>query len=231
MSSSIIRLGEGNTSGVMTPLIPFNCIFDTDFGLLVLINKSYFDSSVFSVDFFHKNSTIKDMVKVIYEREEENPLSVCILPEKKELEDELYNDFISKKYEDILRFSMTTEVYNTLELFKLYGDVKATIVCESEIEEQFLKKFKVTKNMQTIRIDELKEVNFYQQFFFKSINDFYCNMISEFIDTKAVYIADYKFNIDENRNIKDNKNTLLLGLSRNNFKLFEIYDRNNLKGE
>lgn len=228
---SVIQLGEGNTSGVMAPLIPFNCVFDTDFGLLTLINKEYFDSSVFSIDFFNQNSSIKNLVRALYEREEENPLSVCLLPEKKDLSESLYKDFISKRYDSILKLSMPTEVYNILELFKLSGDIKPTIVCESEIEEQFLDKFKVTKGIQKIRVEELKEVNFYQQFYFKSINDFYSDIISEFIDTKMIYIADYKFNVDEERNIKDNKNTLLMGLSRNKFRLFEIYDRNNLKGE
>lgn len=228
---SIIQFGEGNTSGVLTPLIPFNCVFDTDFGLLSLIYKEYFDSSVFSIDFFNKNHRIKDIVKVLLEREKENPLELCLLPCKLDWANDLYIEFIKTKYTDILNLSMQTEVYNLLELFKLSGDVKPTIVCESEIEESFLDLFNITKNIQKIRIEELKGFNFYEQFFFKSINDFYCSMISEFIDTKMVYISGYKFNMDKDGSIMENKNTLKMQLSRNKFMRFDIYNKNKLRGE
>ena len=53
-STSNITYNESNTLNVMVPLIPFNCLFDTDVGLIKLINQEYNDSSVFD-----KNTTEK----------------------------------------------------------------------------------------------------------------------------------------------------------------------------
>ena len=225
---SIIQYGEGNTSGVLTPLIPFNCIIDTDFGLLSLIGKSFLDTSYFSIDFFSKNSLIEELVKSLYYREEENPLSICMLEETKQFADTFYCDFIEQKYDEILKISMTTEVYNVIELYRLYWEIKPTIVYEKESEIELLNYLKVTKSVPKVKIDEI-DFNFYNQFYFKSINDIYCKKFARFIETKMVYIANYKFNLDEENNIAENKNTVAMEINRDKFMLFDIYDRNNLE--
>lgn len=219
---SVIQYGEGNTSGVLTPLIPFNCLIDTDFGLLALISKSYLDTSIFNIEFFNENKEISKLVKSLYFREEENPLSICLLDNN--YANDLYTDFMNQKYDDILKVSLTTEVYNVIELYKIYGDIRPTIVYKTESEKRLLDHLKVTKTTQKIQIDE---VNFdlYNQFYFKSVNDNYCNKISKYVNTKMVYIANYKFNLDSDNNVKENKNTLLMNINRNKFMLFDIYNR------
>ena len=47
-----VKFSDNNTFGILLPLVSFNCLIDTDFGLLVLIAQKFFDKSVFSEEFF-----------------------------------------------------------------------------------------------------------------------------------------------------------------------------------
>ena len=118
-------------------LIPFNLIFDTDFGLIKLISKEYradlFDKSVLDSD----DSTI---VNLLIARPFENPL--CILTEynsetKKTLDD-YYLEFMGTRYDDILKLSVFTGIGNYA--FGLDGITEITtyIYCKSKDEVDYL---------------------------------------------------------------------------------------------
>jgi len=49
----MLKPGSVDTGGINTPLVSFDCIIDTDFGLLSLIDKDYLDSSIFDIEFFN----------------------------------------------------------------------------------------------------------------------------------------------------------------------------------
>ena len=92
-------------------LIPFNLIFDTDFGLIKLISKEYradlFDKSVLDSD----DSVIANL---LIARPFENPL--CILTEynseTKKILDDYYLEFMDTRYDDILKLSVFTGIGN-----------------------------------------------------------------------------------------------------------------------
>lgn|SRR5574344_22679 len=226
---AVIHKGEFNLASVNAPMIPFNCIVDTDYGLLSLINDSYLDKDVFDVDFFNKNHRIKDMVKEIYLREFINPLSIC-MKDKTEIEkqDQLYQDFMNEKYQDILNLSMETEVYNAIELFKLSGEIRTGIVCNRQEEIDFLKTLPGTKGIPAFLLKDFKkEFPLYSQFYFKSLDDIYFTSIYSLIHNQTVYIADYKFNtlILSDQAQKD---ILYLRLNMNAFSLYSPYNKEKL---
>lgn len=224
----VILPSDSNTANVLLPLIPFNCIIDTDFGLLNLIFREYSDSDAFDPEFF-KNRSIRNITRSLLNRKYENPLLLC-LKDKNDLDsaNELYNDFIDKKYEEILNLSMKTELYHFIKKLDIAG-IKAYIVCESPYEISFLNRFKITKFAGKFLLSDA-DLSKFSQFYFKSINDIYITTLQPLIEKSTVYLASYIFNTDEEQ-IQKNKNALGLLMSMNKVYEFDIYNRNKLEEE
>lgn len=232
MSIKTISYNQGNNIGVLSPLISFDCIFDTDFGLLKLIRREYFDTTVFSSDFFVNNETTRQLTSTIYMRESKNPLSLCV--KNKDINiDELYEEFMEREYSKILNYAMPTEIYNLLEYFKLSGDIKPTILYKDNRELELLKKFELTKNIKTIHIDDINNLENipYQQFFFKELFDETLYTLCSRLSKKTIYLMSYLFNIKDNKDIILNKNSGILSLNKNVIYLMDMYNKSKLKGE
>jgi hypothetical protein len=202
--------GSGNTGGLMTPLIPFNVIVDTDEGLLRVIYKYYMDSTIFNRSFF-EGHTINSLAQALYEREMENPLYLCINDEYKDSCDSLYKEFMETKYETILDWSVITEIYRLIRLFNNEPDIKLTIVCERQEEVDCLRASKETKDCKIILSDSLKPetIKSFNQFFFKSIGD--AIPYTKYLTGKTIYFSNYTFNSKAGEN-----DPILAILSENN---------------
>ena len=119
-------------------LIPFNLIFDTDFGLIKLISKEYradlFDKSVLDSD----DSTIANL---LIARPFENPL--CILTEynseTKKILDDYYLEFMDTRYDDILKLSVFTGIGNYALGLDELAEITTYIYCKDKVEEDYLK--------------------------------------------------------------------------------------------
>lgn len=233
MSKTIIVPNIGNISGVLTPLIPFDCIFDLDFGLLRLIRTKYFDTDVFSKKFFNDNDTMNDMISRLYFREQQNPLFMTLNEQNVEVAQSLYDDFMSKKYNEIVKLSMSTEIFELLHSFLYSGEIRPTILYRDEVELRFLENIKIIKKISKISIDKLlKQDNFnlYQQFFFKDIDNFYLKKLKDYIKGRTVYIGGYKYCCTEDGQILLNPNTGQLYLDKNLIVKIDIYNKRKLKG-
>lgn len=230
MSTTIIKPGTIDTSGNNTPLVSFDCIIDTDFGLLNLIDSNYLDSSIFDIDFFNNHHKIKELVKVLYEREERNPLSICV-KDKSDIDiDMLYQQFIDEKYTDILKRSMVTEIYNLIEQFKLSGEVKPTIICRKQEEIDCLKELPLfSKQFPIILLDEIEDISYYKQFFFRYIDDDYIKKLSSEINNKTVYVINQKFNCIVGEGLLPTKSTRILFDNRNSIHTIDMYNINKLQ--
>lgn len=232
INSKIIQPGEGNISGVNMPLIPFNCIFDTDYGLLKLIYSEYLDPSIFDIEWFRKHNRICDMVSCLYERKFPNPLSLCLLDreDKDNFVDELYKSFIEEKYNEILSNSIRTEIFNLLSLFNISKDVKTTIVYSNSLELEYMELIKELKIIPKISFTELAEtIDIYQQFYFKSIiDDDYINIIADSLKVKNIYLANYPFN-NEGHFVAISEPLKTLIANKNFIRLIDIYDRSKLE--
>lgn len=227
MSSRIITPGISNISGVISPLITFDCIFDTDFGLLKLIRNEYFDKKVFSFDFFFQNDKTKDMITSLYLRSEKNPLSLCINSEYKKEADNLYEEFMKDKYDKIVEYSMPTEIYNLIEALNLSGESNPTILYSRKEELSILNSHNVTKNTQKISINEITDVEPFNQFYFKDIDNQYLDYLAKYIRSDSVYFGYYNYNMEDG-NIKVNKNVSILSINRNSIYLIDIYNKQKL---
>ena len=136
---------KGDMNGIMSPMIPFNMIVDTDIGLFAIILKYYLDPKVFNESFF-KDHKIVDLIHILYNREKENPLYLCINQGYEDSCDSLYEELIVDKYAEILQLSVKTEFYKLIRSFNLQRDISLTIVCNRQEEIDLLKAEEVTRD-------------------------------------------------------------------------------------
>lgn len=186
-------------NGIMSPMIPFNMIVDTDIGLFAIILKYYLDPKVFNESFF-KDRKIVDLIHILYNREKENPLYLCINQGYEDSCDSLYEELIVDKYAEILQLSVKTEFYKLIRSFNLQRDISLTIVCNRQEEIDLLKAEEVTRDNNIVLYDDLSvnDIIKFNQFYFKYIQD--ANGYVKYLIDKSIYFANYKFNrntIDE----------------------------------
>lgn len=235
MKKTIISRDAMNISGITLPLIPFNCIFDTDFGLLKLIYAEYLDPSVFNINWFKENSKICNMVLSLYTRKHINPLMICIndIDNKEELANNIYTEFKNEKYNEIVYNSMPTEFLNLIKLYSL-TDIKPTILYSNSIELEYMDNFKELKDINKISfVDILNSgADIYEQFFFKYIYyDIYLrNLVDVFnFKVRTVYFANYSFNHNEELLIDSSYIDKILK-NKNKILLIDLYDLSKLGG-
>lgn len=171
-------------------LIPFNMIFDTEMGLMKLIEFHY------TKGFFNYEALGKDDLTMLYlmERDNWNPLSIiCDDSISQEDKDELYNQFMDREYEKILQYSPNTALYDMLNLVYRSESIRFTVVCNTEQELDFFNR-RHCKAYQVIVGDmfdnELLQRN--SNLYIKYLKDLY-QQPNDF-KNKSLYIGDYGFN-------------------------------------
>ena len=219
-----IQFAESNTIGALNPLISFNCLVDTDFGLLVLIAQKFFDLSVFNESFFIDNDNVNDMKKTIYNRKDINPLLLCI--KNKKDADDYYKQFFDQYYMEILERSMITDFGNEIENIASQCNAIVTILCTKQEEIDFLNKLNQFNKFSTILSRDCKSN--YNQFFFKDYRDIDKRLIDkDFID-KHIYIGRYHFTNTDHLSEDDFKTYSIIDNLRNIITQFDLYK--NMKG-
>lgn len=212
------NLVSGDTK--ISPLIHFDCLIDSDYGLIELIKQEYLDPSIFDIEFFKKSKI--EIIKALYNRSKDNPLSLISSLPDNELDD-LYSQFIDQRYYDILNNSVSTEIANLIELFNSVGDIKSTILCNNEIQEKIIKETDYLRKYKIICCDKGKyySTNIFNCTYFKKIED---------IDTindpniTTYYLSTFGPNLTEDRqDIKKSDIIDQIANKRYNIHLIDLY--------
>lgn len=219
-----------STSTTLTPIIPFNLIVDTDFGLIQLIKEKYYDKSVFTAVLEAEREQI---IYFLYSRKNINPLSEFIHEEiDQDTIDSLYNEFIEKEYDNILKRSTTTDFYNLVKIFNNSdGAINPIILCKNESEELFVNKLSKVEEINpplSTLVGDYNDIDIsaYDPIYFKYYTD--SLKVLDKLYGKNLYIANYEFNFNYT---KDNDRILLpdisvLLLDHNIAKIIDIYKIN-----
>ena len=220
----------GGANSKLAPLISFDTIVDTDVGLINLIRYFYLDPTVFDENWFNR-----PMVKVIADlhyRSQENPLYLISNPNdtrlnKYEILDEYYQEFISTKEVDILKHSVTSGVLNLIDQFNKSGEIKTTILCYTENQRDIIRSEPALAYNTTILFDEIEDMNKYNQFFFKRIEE-----AEPFKDLKykTIYFSDFKMNLNESgEDLKEIDLIDQFALNHNAINIFNMYRKDILE--
>lgn len=217
---SHITFSDTNTLGVINPLISFNCLIDTDFGLLVLIVQNFFDTSVFSEEFFDNNSNPEDLKYTVYEREDKNPLLLCMKSSR--FSDDYYKQFFDEYYKDILDRSMITDLAANLPALSSSGAM-FTILCKCQEEIDLLDRLEIFDKFHRILLSDLPNLEEYNQIFIKDYDDYGMDKITPQCIDKQFYIPRYKFNDLELMDKADHEKIILLDGLRSQVTKFDLY--------
>lgn len=214
------------TSQSMVPLIMFDTIVDTDIGLLYLIYNEYLDGTVFNKELWEK--PIDEILNIIYYRKTKNPLiPFSIIDDIQEL-DSLYDDFINKRYIDILWKSVTTEMYNLVKLFLETSEIVVYIGYRNELEKEIIDSDPVLSKVTSININSLSKEDLYKNF-----KQYYCKYIEDLLlfdddncAGKTIYLSTIRSNFNENNDDLRETNYLQNIVKRmNQISLFDLYKK------
>lgn len=216
--------GEFETK--FTPLISFYSIIDRDMGLIKDILINYRNENVFDLK---KDKKYFEILAEIYKRKEDNPL-YCLLKVDNESSrifvDECYEEFITEKEEEILSYSVTTDMYNLMREFINSSEIIPTILYYTQYQKNILDNDPLLSKIKTVGIRELRrhenKRNEYDQFYFRYITeaDIFLNL-----SNKTFYFSTSGVNLnDDNDDIKlSNEEVFDIYKRGNKINLFDIY--------
>lgn len=215
----------------LIPIIDFNCIVDTEYGLLQLIFDQYYDLSVFNKDKFEM-PTNKILLE-LYTRRCKNPLIPFVNEGISEQDaDDYYNQFMNNKYEEIINRSCGTNIQIAISNFNnSNGEVQASILCHNELEKEYISGLEEFKSNKIYMDEEFKsEKILFNQVYLRYIHDL--PLYLKQCIGKNVYFSSAYLNMrEEDPNYLKKDDTLGL-LSEYSYILsYDLYNMDYLKGE
>lgn len=186
---------ERNLNGrVVTSVIDFDLIVNTDIGLIKFIQGNFQDDKFFDLEKLNRSD--RTMLSLLYSRNNPNPLSVIVNPEMSGEIDSLYKSFFESYKQEIIDNSIIfSDIFNFVSLAIASGtDVGiSTVVAvndsieEEEIHKHFTRPVFLNKSDKLILSREAFYINDYR--FFDRYNK---NKIVH----KKIYITPLQYSLD-----------------------------------
>ena len=204
-------------------LIDFDCIVDTDFGLIKTIKKEYIDNDFIKPLLSYMNDSI--MISELLDRENKNPLNIVLKDEYLSSADSLYNEFIESEYKSILDNSIATSLFGWTSMICKAEGIVITIICKNKLQEQIIKQLYKDIPISVLIINNLKDIDLkeYKTIVLKYYSDILDMNLKDII-AKNIFICNYKFNIDNNH-IPLIEISKIIGYS-NIVSIIDVYDSN-----
>lgn len=208
--------GEFETK--FTPLISFHAIIDMDMGLIKNILINYRNENVFDLK---KDKKYFEILGEIYRRKETNPLYYLLKVDNQAARtfvDECYQEFLAEKEEEILSYSVSTDMYNLMRDFYNNSEIIPTILYYSQYQKNVLDNDPFLCKIKSVYIEDLKtdqeKRNIYDQFYFKTIDEAELFLP---LSNKTFYFS------TTGRNLNETNDDILFS----NEDVYEIYKRGN----
>lgn len=209
---------------IIKVLMPFNVLIDTDVGLWNLIQFDYRNDIFFLKGMLDMSDTHKKYFMIT--RDNRNPLMTILSEPDETLANDFYSQFMDKEYDQILKLSPNTDVCKILDVMKKSKSsiIRLTILCKNEKEKEIVLSRKLGHDSIIIGDFSSISISDYGTIFIKDIED-----LDKFrhIEGKAIYVANYGFNILMD---KDNINPVLpLDIlekyaGENEFYVYSVYN-------
>ena len=236
-----LRPGDNSGVGAMgntySPLIPFNCLFDVDVGLIKVIRQDYRGGGIFDIDLIdrlcHRR---KDLIYHLYTRKNPNPLYELMLEPDINVANELYQEFKEKIYDRMLDNCVYTGIMELCDKFSDIPEIHAAICYNDPLELEVLNNFSDSlERVNLISNEELKkDRSKYSQYFIKYIEGEYALSLMQFLDHKSIYVLKYMFNFEQKEDGLDIiRSTAYLGfeVKRNQIIIVDAFDEDKLGKE
>lgn len=184
-------------------IVPFELLIDTDMGLYKLIQQEY-RSPMFRKSILDERDM--DVMKLILtERGYLNPLKDFFYDEYKSCiqdADSLYQEFMDKRYKDILCLSCATGIFNMVRRTKFINDyLRFIVLYRKEEEKEYLenryKKYDFKPCMKKYDTFEEVDLSEYGSVYIKNYRDIlkFTKKPNNLVGKNVIY-ANYKFNCE-----------------------------------
>ena len=222
-----IKRGDISMIGIIKPLIPFNCIVDTDAGLIDLIRTDYRSPDMFNIGLLDSFKNGNELLKFLYERTVINPVIPFMNnPEDEDTANDIYRQFITQEYETIVKKSPFTGIFKMIQFSKFSEEITPTISYSNDIEKQFFENNSVLNSIKAVDIKDIPyQCSNLDVFFFKTIFDDFIRASLPVLQSKVVTILDYKYNFDENGDLYNTAETALIDANRCRFNIINAYNK------
>lgn len=213
-------------NGYEYPIITFDQVIDTEVGLIQTVNKKYHNEDAFYWSLLE--APTKVLLGVLLNRRRKNPLTVIAKErDDTELMNSYYNEFMEKEYVSILKRSIVTNMYYALKVFADTKGVKPQIYCKLDIEANYLRQLDkelfskcdiIVDKSYSKAITERNDI-IYLKYFDEVISIF------EKARYKHVYVANYRFNFEDDDKTTLLKNQLILCKGNIDVKVYDPYTK------
>lgn len=180
------------------PIMKFEQVVDIEVGLLKLINDKYHDIDTFYWSIMEAPTKVQ--LWLLYDRKRKNPLTIMAKDvDNKELLDSYYQEFLEKEYVYILKHSIVTNLYKAIKKFIQVKGITPIIVCNNDMEANYLIKLdKETFSKCNIIVEKkyenaITEIN--DVIYLKSIDEVIPILAK--IQYKHIYLAGYRYNYED----------------------------------
>lgn len=209
----------------LNPLIPFDLIVDTDSGLINLLKRDYLRATMFKPGMLLVDDNMKKYQ--LLHRPSINPLYNFTWQKDIDDIDDLYKDFMDKKYDEILKLSPYTTLYAALRLFvNSKGAIIPTVLCKCQAEIDYIASDDSINNSRVLLAkkgyDHL-DISDYDPIYLKDFMD-YTKCKNPF--AKNIYISNYDFNIEtlDDGLVIPRKDLGILFLDQNRATVVDVYN-------
>lgn len=196
-------------------LVDFDILVDLDWSMCAYIWDNYRDSDLIDQSFFTRDSI--DVKKDLINRDDINLLKLFIDGDT----DEIFAELITSKESDLLKFA---RVYDTLPLLVTMRNqmdyVPITIECHNEVEQNYINALDLDFNTEIYQSKDQIDMNKYAVIFTKYIVS---TIRYTELDSKHIYVAAAKYNMDEEIPTALNIPILRLLSDRNMFHTVDLY--------
>ena len=189
-----------------TPLVSFECLVDTDIGVIRYCLNEFPNPTYFNLEKMNKLNKL-ELIGLEYKRKEKNPLLVAsndnLLDQDKEFLDECYKEIIETKYQDVLSYSYYTQFVELIKLFKDSGDINPTILYNNEYQKEIIENHPIMKQFPIVSMSEINsgDINpdMFSQFYFRYLDEA-IPFTSMKLTGKTLYFSTSGLNLNEENN-------------------------------
>lgn len=188
--------GSSNLNGhVLSTIIDFDMIVNTDIGLIKFIQDSYQDNRVFKLEDINRSD--REILSLLYSRKNPNPLSAFVNENYIEEIDSLYKSFFDSYKQEILDHSIIfSNIYKFVSMALANGTslgINVAIAIRDGLEEQELDKHFNTSSL--LNKDSDRSFIMQREAFY--VNDYlFFGKNREKTLHKKIYIAPMQYTLD-----------------------------------
>lgn len=177
---------------IINVLVPFDVLIDIDMGLLKLIEFDYHNEDFFLPGILNTSETNQKYFLIT--RTSSNIVESLLTVEDKELAEDLYNQFMEKEYDNILKLSCNTSICDLTLLLRTNMNqvIRVTVLCSNEKEKKLIEDRRISVFRIIISDPDSININNYGTIFVKNVDD-----LDKYrrVEGKTIYVPNYGFNV------------------------------------